>query len=99
MLEDQISYPFLEWGLGIALTGLYEAGFRVSRAEKAALRASFQDIGAVVYYLKAIPWQIEGFDPQTHHDKLVRLHNLIERQGKFIATAHRFLIVAQKEGD
>jgi SAM-dependent methyltransferase len=99
MLENQISFPFLEWGLGIALTGLYEAGFSVSRAEKAALRSSFRDIGAVIYYLKAIPWQIEGFDPQTHHDKLVRLHNLIERQGEFIATAHRFLIIAQKEGD
>ncbi|QRN82126.1 class I SAM-dependent methyltransferase [Chloroflexota bacterium] len=98
-LEDQLSFPFLHWGLAEALTGLYEAGFQVSRAEKAALRSSFRDIGAVVYYLKAIPWQIEGFDPQTSHDKLVRLHNIIERQGEFVATAHRFLIMAQKEGD
>ncbi|MBG0788152.1 MAG: class I SAM-dependent methyltransferase [Anaerolineaceae bacterium] len=98
-LENEISFPFLQWGLAEALTGLYEAGFQVSRAEKAALRSTFRDIGAVVYYLKAIPWQIEGFDPQTSHDKLVRLHNLIERQGEFVATAHRFLIMAQKEGD
>lgn len=99
VLEDEISFPFLNWELAEALTGLYEAGFRVSRAEKAALRSSFRDIGAVVYYLKAIPWQIEGFDHQSSHDKLVMLHNIIERQGEFIATAHRFLIVAQKEGD
>ena len=98
-LEDQITFPFLDWGLETALTGLYETGFQVARAEKAALRSAFRDIGAVVYYLKAIPWQIEGFDPRTYHDKLVRLHNIIERQGAFIATAHRFLIIAQKEGD
>jgi len=98
-LEDRISFPFLHWGLETALTGLYEAGFRVEQAEKAALRSSFRDIGAVVYYLKAIPWQIEGFDPQTHHDRLVRLHNIIERQGEFVTTAHRFLIIAQKEGN
>ena len=99
VLEDRISVSYLDWGLAKALTGLYEADFRVSRAEKAALRSSFRDIGAVAYYLKAIPWQIEGFDPQRCHDKLVMLHNIIVRQGEFIATAHRFLIIAQKEGE
>lgn len=99
VLEDRISFPYLDWGMEKALTGLYEADFRVIRAEKAPLRSSFRDIGAIVYYLKAIPWQIPGFDPQADRDKLIRLHNIIERQGEFITTAHRFLIVAQKEGD
>jgi len=28
---------------------------------------------------------------------LAALHNIIERQGEFISTAHRFLLIAQKK--
>lgn len=98
VLEDKLSFPYTRWSLAEALTGLYEAGFDVHRAEKTALQYTFLDIGAVVYYLKVIAWQVVGFDPQTHREGLIKIHNIIERQGSFIATAHRFLIVAQKEG-
>ncbi len=96
VLEDQLSFPFTSWCLTEAFTGLYENGFRILRAEKATLPSIFKDIGAVVYYLKAIPWQVEGFITTTHAAGLIKIHNLIESQGGFKATAHRFLIVAQK---
>jgi SAM-dependent methyltransferase len=98
VLEEKLSFPYTTWGLAKALTGLYEAGFTVARAEKAVLKSTFLDIGAVVYYLKVIAWQVVGFDPQTHRDGLIKIHNIIERQGSFVATAHRFLIMAQKKG-
>ena len=97
VLEEAITFPFTGCSLANDLTRLYEAGFFVKTAEKAALSSTFKDIGAVVYYLKAIPWQVPGFNLETHARGLIRLHNIIERQGKFIATAHRFLIEAQKE--
>jgi SAM-dependent methyltransferase len=97
ILEDRLSFPFTSWCLPTALDNLYEAGFDVLHSDQAALRYSFLDIGAVVYYLKAIPWQVEGFSPETHRDGLALIHNIIERRGQFICTAHRFLIVAQKE--
>jgi SAM-dependent methyltransferase len=96
ILQSKISFEFIHWGLAAALAGLYEADFDVEVAEKAVLRSTFRDIGAVVYYLKAIPWQIEGFDPETHAEGLCKLHNIIEMQGKFTATAHRFLVIARK---
>lgn len=96
VLEDQLSFPFTDWSLAKALTGLYNEGFFVDRAEKAALRSIFKDIGAVVYYLKAIPWQVVGFDPETYHERLVKIHNIIECEGQFVATALRFLILARK---
>lgn len=95
-LEDKLSFPFTDWGRPAALTGLFEAGFDILRADQAALRSTFLDIGAVVYYLKTIPWQVAGFSPETHHARLMALHNIIERRGKFVSTAHRFLIIAQK---
>ena len=97
VLEDVPSFPYLDWSLTSALTKLYEADFKVIQAEKAALKSTFMDIGAVLYYLKAIPWQIPGFNLKTDANRLVQLHNIIERQGKFVATAHRFLIIAQKK--
>ncbi len=96
VLEDKLSFPFINWGLAAALTSLYEAGFEVERAEKAALLSTFKDIGAVAYYLKAIPWQVEGFSVKTHSKALAALHEIIERQGGFQVTTHRFLVIAQR---
>ena len=96
ILQREISFEFINWGLAPTLSGLYEADFIVDVAEKAAIKTTFLDIGAVVYYLKAIPWQIAGFDPETHAEGLKKLHNIIDRQGKFTTTAHRFLVIARK---
>jgi len=97
VLQNEPSFLFIKWGLAAALTGLYEENFEIELAEKAVLSSTFCDIGAVVYYLKAIPWQVEGFDPTTHTDSLMKIHNIIEGQGKFVATAHRFIIIAKKK--
>jgi SAM-dependent methyltransferase len=96
LLETEETFPYHRWGLADALLQLYDAGLTVSRAENAALRASFLDIGAIAYYFKVITWQVRGFDPEKQRDELVGIHNIIERQGEFITTPHRFLIVAQK---
>ncbi|HCU57758.1 MAG TPA: SAM-dependent methyltransferase [Anaerolineaceae bacterium] len=97
VLEEDLSFPYTSWCLAEALNNLYEAGFVVLRSDQATLRYTFLDIGAVVYYLKAIPWQVDDFSPETHHKGLMLIHNIIESRGQFVCTAHRFLIVAQKE--
>jgi SAM-dependent methyltransferase len=97
-LETKLSFPFFNWGMESVLIKLYENKWAVEVAKKAALKTTFLDIGAVFYYLKAIPWQIKGFCLETHFEGLFRVHNIIENQGEFITTAHRFLIVAKKKG-
>ena len=97
VLEGKISFPFSSTCMENDLSQLYEADFHIEKAEKAALPSVFKDVGAVVYYLKAIPWQVPGFSIETQAEPLIRLHNIIERQGSFIATAHRFLILARKK--
>ena len=97
ILEVDQQFQFTDWGLESETVRLQEAGFSVKQAEKAALTTRFFDIGAVVYYLKVIPWQVAGFNLDTHADKLMPLHNFIENFGAFITTAHRFLILAHKE--
>lgn len=97
LLENEKANKFTDWGLESEVFHLSEAGLSIKRSEKAAPKSIFKDIGAVIYYLKAIPWKIDGFKIETHFEKLVRLHNFIEMQGEFITTAHRFLIIARKE--
>ena len=96
VLEEKINYPYVNCALENDLAQLDEAGFRIERGEKVALTSLFKDIGAVVYYLKVISWQVPGFSPKTHEEGLIKIHNLIERQGLFTATAHRYLIIARK---
>jgi SAM-dependent methyltransferase len=96
-LEDGVSFPFTGWSLYGAATDLEGAGFTVERADGAALKTQFTDIGALVYYLKAVPWQVEDFDVERYQEQLIRLHNFIEAHGAFVTTAHRFLIIARKE--
>jgi SAM-dependent methyltransferase len=95
--EKAFSAPFMDWGLAPTLTSLYENGLDVVRAEKATLKTTFKDIGAVVYYLKVITWQVVGFTPEAFHERLAELNNIIERQGEFISFAHRFLVIARRK--
>ena len=98
VLEDEITFPYTLHNLVTAETALDRAGLRVNQAVSVTLKTEFLDIGALVYYLKAIPWQVKEFSVETHFEKLVHLHNFIERHGSFVSTAHRFLIIAHKEG-
>ena len=70
-------------------------GFKViwKREETAGQR--FYDIGALQYYLKAIPWQVPGFTVEGFQDKLEEIHRTIEKDGYFHASQHRFVIKAE----
>ncbi|MEU4248149.1 methyltransferase domain-containing protein [Amycolatopsis sp. NPDC026612] len=51
---------------------------------------------AVVYFLRKVIWLVPGFTVERYRDKLRELHELIERDGPFVAHATRFLIEARK---
>jgi SAM-dependent methyltransferase len=85
-----------EWALEKKVQYLREEGFAILRAEEETLNSQFDDIGVVVFYLKIISWQIPDFSVEKYLDRLLALHNLIEKEGPFISQAHRYLVVAQK---
>lgn len=99
VLEETIHYPYLKFGLSEVFTALTNAGFKIERAQQIALSTVFKDIGAVIYYLKAIPWQVPGFSPKTHAEGLAKIHHMIETLGQFNTTAHRFILIARKEAE
>jgi len=56
----------------------------------------FKDVGALVYFLKAIPWIVPGFTVETHFEHLLKLQERIEREEKLTFIQRLFLIKAKK---
>ena len=72
------------------------AGFQILRAEEAFRPITFYDVGAFVWFAKVIVWEFPGFTVDRCFENLLKMHRIIERDGKVTGTAHRYLIVAEK---
>lgn len=59
-------------------------------------RTAFFDVGAVVYFLRLVPWIVPDFTVERYRPELHRLHDVVEREGRFETTASRMLIDARK---
>lgn len=81
--------------IGLAERQVTDAGLTIEESARGEQRIRFDDIAAVVFYLKAISWSIPGYSLDKHRDRLRALH---EDAGAWPVTAsgHRFLLVAAK---
>ena len=57
----------------------------------------FYDIGAIVYYLKCIPWQVSDFSVKKYIDRLEIINKIILEKGYIDFISHRFCLVVQKQ--
>ena len=79
-----------------AIAAAEAAGLIVVDLREQALRVTFNDIGAVVYFLRKVLWTVPGFTVEGYRDQLARLHDRIQSEGPFVSHAQRFLIEARK---
>jgi len=88
-------YP-QSWTAERAVEALRAAGLEVSdvREERPAL--AFHDVGALVYQLRAVPWQVRDFTPQRYDRALRRIDAMIRTNGHYTVSAHRFLVQATR---
>ena len=86
------------WDLHEAVRQLEQAGFRIVEKREALLKGWFADVGAIVCYLRAVPWQIASFSVEGAYEELRELDKSIREQGGFQVTATRFLVEAVKPG-
>ncbi|MGB6128640.1 MAG: methyltransferase domain-containing protein [Psychrilyobacter sp.] len=84
------------WNLNKASKSLTSCGFDLKELKEDKVKTRFYDIGAIIYYLKAIPWQIPDFSVDKYYKQLFHIHKFIEKQGYIDLTCHRFFIIAQK---
>jgi SAM-dependent methyltransferase len=72
------------------------AGLRVEDLKVERLRATFADVGAVVYFLRLVIWTVPDFSVKKYRARLTAMHREIAANGPFVAHATRFLIEATK---
>jgi SAM-dependent methyltransferase len=72
------------------------AGLVVQDLRLQRLRTVFNDVSAVVYFLRMVVWIVPRFRVDDFRDRLLALHTQIERDGPFVAHASRYLIEAVK---
>jgi len=85
------------WNLSYAVHELQDARWRIVEQQEEFYPIRYYDAGAIVYYLKAIPWEIPDFSVKKYFDKLAEIDRLIKREGYVDVLFHQFFIVAQKE--
>ncbi|MCM3194634.1 class I SAM-dependent methyltransferase [Priestia megaterium] len=90
-----INKEFCNWNLKKAIEELNQISFNIISCKEEFPAQRFYDIGALVFYLKAIPWQVPNFDIETHIGGLYNIHQIIESEGFFDVEQHRFIIKAE----
>jgi SAM-dependent methyltransferase len=95
ILECPIPFEFAYWTPEYAVAALEAAGMTIERVEEEMAETHVTDIGAVVYYLRVINWQIADFTPEGYRDRMLALHQRMEREGGLWIHDHRFFIVAR----
>ena len=101
-LNHRLGYPveeleYLDWDLKKIVNELEDVGFNIIKKLEAFPITRCFDVGAIVYYLKAIPWQIPEFSVEKYEKNLWDMHLEILDKGFIDLTSHRILILSEKK--
>jgi SAM-dependent methyltransferase len=75
---------------------LEAAGLTLITVEEWSGKLAFADVGAIVYYLKAVPWLVPGFSVESHLNHLLNLQHRLDRGEELAFVARKYLIEARK---
>jgi len=85
-----------QFDLQVATAELRETGFNLDLKMETRSKTRVFDAGAVVYYFKALPWEIPDFSVAGYFDRLQAIHEKIQADGHIETTTHRFIISGRK---
>jgi SAM-dependent methyltransferase len=88
--------PGSGWNMGVAISQLEGSGLAIRDSAEGSAATTFSDIGAFAWYLKAIPWVIDGFSIETHRFHLTRLHQRFLAEGPITFRQPAFWVEAIK---
>jgi hypothetical protein len=89
-------FNVLDLKLSEAMKQLELAGFKILLQKEEFNRGRFYDVGALVYCLKVIPWDLPNFSVDRYRVQLRDIHELILDRGSLEFSEHRFFIEACK---
>ena len=77
---------------------LAEAGLDIVNVLTWTGHVTFTDVGALVYYLRAVPWLVPGFSVATHVDSLLRLQHRLDAGEAALTFPTRLYLIEAKRG-
>lgn len=75
---------------------LGEAGLEAVDVRHESTRVTFDDIATVVAFLRKVIWTVPDFSVQRYRARLSDLHDTIHREGPFVSSSERVLVLARK---
>ena len=88
--------PFPDANLDCQKKAFEKAGFEIIKTDEAYGPIHFYDIGAFVWFAHIIEWEFPGFSVDKCFDRLLKLQEIIEKDGKISGSIHRYMITARK---
>lgn len=97
-LNEALDAPAGRYPATLATTSeaLRTAGLEIVTAREEMPEHAHYDIGALVYFLTAVSWQVPDFDPDRYDRKLRELDATIRADGAAVFHDHRYLVEARK---
>ena len=96
LLDLPLPPPRPRWDLHAAVGQMESAGLRVVGSGQGDEVYRFGDVGALAWYLKAIPWIVPGFSTTAHRSSLEALHSVIATRGPVAVRLRGFWLEAKK---
>lgn len=96
-LLGKIPLPFPEQYLNIVSKKLRNNGFEILEESEHFGKITFYDVGALVWFAKIIEWEFKDFSVDSCLEQLMKLQDIIEKNGFAEGRTHRFMIVAEKK--
>ena len=87
---------FKDWTIEKITKQLTDAGLKVEQSKDWKGKVEFKDVGAIVYFLKAIPWVVEGFKVDKYLPVLEFFQKKLDRGNRLIFSERRFLVQAKR---
>ncbi len=96
LIQDRVEFEYSYWTKNVIARLLSDAGFELITVKEDFPPAEFTDIGAVIFCLRIISWQIAGFSVDRYRQKLYAIHQDIHAHGPLHVREHRILVEARK---
>ncbi|MBD5097887.1 MAG: class I SAM-dependent methyltransferase [Lachnospiraceae bacterium] len=96
MVLPQTEQPFPHLNLAKQRKCFETAGFEIIQAEEAYRPIYFYDVGAFVWFAHVIEWEFPNFSVDRCFEQLLKMQEMIDKDGRIEGTIHRYLIVAKK---
>ncbi|GCE19918.1 class I SAM-dependent methyltransferase [Dictyobacter kobayashii] len=84
------------WNMDYAAQEMEDAGWHIIERKEEFFTTRFHDVGAIVYYLKAVPWEVPDFSVERYWHQLVEIHHLLQKEGQVDIPFHSFFLIARK---